>query len=183
MYKWIPIIGYEDYYEISSLGEIRNNKKKILKTYINNSGYECIKLQKEAERKSFLVHRLVALCFYRNTNDEVNHISGDKLNNIVSNLEWVNRSANTQHGLRTGLYDSLYNLKNSLGKKHLKVPTSKYHNVGYDRFRGKWKATIRVNGRNHKQKRFDTEEEAALYVNQLIDELGLLDRPKNIICI
>ena len=31
------------------------------------------------------------------------------------------------------------------------------------------------------QKRFNTEEEAALHVNYIIDTLKLIDRPKNII--
>lgn len=181
MYKWIPIKGYEGYYEISSLGQIRNNRKVILKTYKNNSGYECLKLYKDSNKKSYLVHRLVALTFLNNELNEVNHKDGDKFNNMVTNLEWVTRSENTQHALENGLYNSLFTLKNSLGKKHLKNPTSKYHNVGYDKVRNKWKATIRVNGKNYKQKRFDTEEEAGLYINDLIDELGLTDRPKNII--
>ena len=71
--------------------------------------------------------------------------------------------------------------KNSLGKKHLKNTHSKYHNVTYDKTKQKWTACIRSNGKNLLYKRFNTEEEAALHVNYIIDILGLTDRPKNVI--
>jgi hypothetical protein len=66
------------------------------------------------------------------------------------------------------------------GKKH-KSQVSKYHNVGYDKGRNKWVAVISINNKGSKRKRFNTEEEAALYVNYLLDYHGITDRPKNII--
>jgi hypothetical protein len=66
------------------------------------------------------------------------------------------------------------------GTKH-KSSASKYYNVGYDKSRKKWNACIRIDGINYQQKRFDTEEEAALHVNYLLDYYNITDRPKNVI--
>jgi hypothetical protein len=59
--------------------------------------------------KKFLVHRLVALTHLQNPDDlpEVNHKDGNKLNNRVSNLEWVTRNQNIQHSFDTGLNSSV----------------------------------------------------------------------------
>lgn len=182
--EWKSVKNYEGIYEVSNCGRVRNNRGKILKTYTINSGYECVKFAVNGTRKSFLVHRLVLETF--NPNDdiykkEVNHIDENKHNNYLSNLEWVTSRENKQHSIRAGTYGCLKDIKNSLGKKHLPNTLSKYHNVSYAKNRNKWTATIRVNGKNMMQKRFNTEEEAALHVNYIIDTLKLTDRPKNII--
>lgn len=179
---WKQIPNYEGLYEVSSYGNIRN-ARKLLKFYEINSGYLALKLVKEKQRISPLVHRLVAQSFCSNPNNyaEVNHIDGNKHNNHYSNLEWCTSSFNKQHALAAGYYDNIFMTKNSLGKKHLKNTLSKYHNVTYDKNRQKWTACIRSNGKNLLCKRFNTEEEAALHVNYIIDLFGLTDRPKNVI--
>ena len=51
------------------------------------------------------VHRLLALTFIPNPlgKPEVNHKDGDKLNNLLDNLEWVTKKENAQHAQATGL--------------------------------------------------------------------------------
>lgn len=169
---------YNGYYLIGCNGTI-SNRSKELKTYINNSGYVCIKLTKGGINKHRLIHRLVAETFIPNPDDkrEVNHIDGNKLNNNVCNLEWVTSSENKLHALRTGL--KTYNVPT----KGIKLSnSSRYHNVGFDAGRRKWRAAIRLNGKTYFQKRFDSEEAAALHVNWALDELKLFDRPRNVIC-
>lgn len=77
----------------------------LMKTGINNSGYELAYLCKNSKRKALTVHRLVAKAFIPNPSDlpEVNHKDGDKLNNRVSNLEWSSISDNRKHAYDTGL--------------------------------------------------------------------------------
>jgi hypothetical protein len=166
------------YYLIGSDGSVKN-RTKVLKTYIINSGYEAIKLTAGGIRKHRLVHRLVAEAFVPKllNKNEVNHIDGNKLNNNVCNLEWVSSSENKMHAIAIGLKEYNYPTK---GVKLSSL--SKYHNVGYDAKRAKWKAAIRVNGKTFHQKRFNTEDEAALHVNWALDQLGITDRPRNTVC-
>ena len=171
----LPVVGFEDLYEISSKGRV-SNYRKILSPFVNNSGYQVIDLNINGIRVKKLVHRLVAETFLENplNKKEVNHKDGNKLNNSKENLEWTTSSENKKHALQTGL--KIYNIPTK-GKKLGKA--SKYHNVSYDKSRNKWIGFLRVNKQTYYQKRFDTEIEAAKHVNWIIDILGV-DRPKNI---
>ena len=171
-----PIPGYEGLYEVSNHGRI-SNFRKVLKTYKINSGYVAFKLQKDGKRKSILLHRLVAELFVPNPNGkpEVNHIDGNKENNRADNLEWVSSSENKSHAKASGLWTY-----NEPGKGVKQSSTkSRFHNVRWDNSRQKWVGAVSWNNRPHKPKRFQDEIEAARYVNQLLDELGLHDRPRN----
>ena len=59
------------------------------------------------KNKSCLVHRLVAETFFTFLPDvgnyEVNHISGDKSDNSIYNLNWMTRQENLQHAKDSGL--------------------------------------------------------------------------------
>lgn len=123
MVEWRDIEGYEECYQVSDLGEVRSLTRVrplrsrsgsmtvkvfqgcLMKTGINNSGYELAYLCKNSKRKALTVHRLVAKAFIPNPSDlpEVNHKDGDKLNNRVSNLEWSSISDNRKHAYDTGL--------------------------------------------------------------------------------
>ena len=106
MNKWKEIQGFEGLYKISNEGKIYSNKiNAIMKTYINNNGYECVQLTKNKKRKHFLVHRLVAKAFIPNIDNkpQVNHIDGNKANNRVENLEWYTNSENQIHAYKNGL--------------------------------------------------------------------------------
>jgi hypothetical protein len=113
------IKGYEGYYQISNLGNIKSLsrlvdnhsnfkkllKEKILKASISKTGYYVIDLKKNNQRKTFKIHRLIALHFIKKIQYKnfVNHIDGNKLNNEISNLEWCTIKENNIHAERIGL--------------------------------------------------------------------------------
>jgi hypothetical protein len=96
-------------------GNICNKNGLKMKTSITKNGYEKFNISRPT--KSFLVHRLVASLFIDNTENkpEVNHKDGNKLNNSVSNLEWVSRSENIIHGFEHNLISKD---KGNRGVKH-----------------------------------------------------------------
>ena len=87
---WKPVVGYEDYYEISSMGRVRSldrydNLKHFRKGEINTltkdkNGYLYVSLWKDGKQKVHKVHRLVALHFIPNPNNYpmINHKDTDK---------------------------------------------------------------------------------------------------------
>lgn len=96
---WKPIQGYENNYEISNFGQVRNKiTGKILIGDHNNLGYRRVTLYTPKKQRYF-VHRLVALHFCEGYKKDlvVNHKDGNKQNNYCDNLEWVTRSENDLH--------------------------------------------------------------------------------------
>lgn len=93
------INGYNNYY-IYDNGDVLNiSTNKILKGSIGENGYKYYRLSKNNNKTMFYAHRLVAEHFLENPNllPIVNHKDGNKLNNQLSNLEWVSYSENTKH--------------------------------------------------------------------------------------
>ena len=187
---WVPVHGYEDRYLVSNTGLVKSilcnhgrPKDTLVKAYVrsNTCPYLYVSLWFKDISKTFAVHRLVATAFCENPNNKnvVNHIDGNQLNNNADNLEWVTHSENHKHAYAIGLRSAAEHAKKMIGTKWGK--TSKYHNVSWDETRQKWKATLKHKGKMLFQKRFDTEDDAALYVNLKLDELGFTDRPRNII--
>ncbi len=83
-------------------------KKRFLKPYISDNGYERIRLYKDKGWQSTTVHRLVATLFLEKpkSKDQVNHKNGIKTDNRVENLEWCNNSENQKHSWSMGLIKS-----------------------------------------------------------------------------
>jgi hypothetical protein len=116
MEQWKPVKGYEGYYEISNLGNIRSVDRevatafgysvirsgKILSKVVDAYGYETVHLSRENQKKRHKVHRLVADAFIYNPNNlpSVNHKSENKLDNRVENLEWCTIAYNNSYGTR-----------------------------------------------------------------------------------
>lgn len=114
---WRDVQGYEDAYQVSSLGRARTKtrlvschkkhlrtiKGKMLKPIAKQTGYIQLGLSKNGKIECGLMHRLVAQAFIPNPENkpQVNHIDGNPANNHVSNLEWCTVSENGLHAYRT----------------------------------------------------------------------------------
>lgn len=85
-------------------GRVQNkNTKRFLKPEINKvNGYARYTLCTNGKTKRFLAHRLVAMLYIKNPKNkpEVNHKDGNKLNNVVENLEWNTRGENELHSYK-----------------------------------------------------------------------------------
>ena len=93
---WVRVKGHPNY-EISNFGRVRNRRTgRVLVPVLNRKGgYYRVKL----DGVRYYVHRLVLLSFFNMDGEglDVNHIDGDKLNNHLTNLEWVTRKENIRH--------------------------------------------------------------------------------------
>lgn len=115
---WLPFCE-DPAYLVSNLGRIKTTKKFynrmhsgklltvksrhdiIVGSALSKKGYSRVRLGK----RTYQTHRVVALTWLPNPEKlpQVNHIDGDKLNNSVTNLEWVTNQQNRNHAVRTGL--------------------------------------------------------------------------------
>jgi hypothetical protein len=111
--EWRPVVRYEGWYEVSSLGRVRRiaggkgtrGKAYVLKPW-RLHGYPVVRLyDSESRPNNCFVHLLVARAFCETAPNwtEVNHKDGRHDNNAASNLEWVTHSANMSHALKLGL--------------------------------------------------------------------------------
>lgn len=96
-------------YMITNHGNIYNNTDNHLIAPQLKRGYLSVGLTDNKITKWRLVHRLLALYFIPNNTGldfddlQVNHIDGNKLNNSLSNLEWVTPSENQIHAYENNL--------------------------------------------------------------------------------
>lgn len=101
IWKKIHIAKKETKYSISCKGRVKNDNTGHIRTVqLTNSGYDSQTLSLgNKENVTRYVHRLVAIAFIDNpeSKEQVNHIDGNKLNNITGNLEWVTQEENMKH--------------------------------------------------------------------------------------
>lgn len=105
---WKPVVGYEGFYEVSNLGNVRNARTlEVKKQYVGNNGYKMLRLGgcNKYKKKTVLVHKLVAEAWVENPNNLpcVAHIDESHDNNRSDNLMWVTYKENnnaTLHKIR-----------------------------------------------------------------------------------
>lgn len=115
---WIE--GFEGYYQISNLGNVKAlarkvtksdgvvqyRKERIMDKRLSTDGYYIAKLNVNNKSKSVAIHILVAKAFIPNPNNypEVNHKDCCRTNNLVNNLEWVTHADNVAYSVAKGHY-------------------------------------------------------------------------------
>ena len=85
-------LGYTVYENGDIMGKFG---KKMLKQFLNTSGYLSVNIYIDKKQTTTLVSRIVALCYIPNPDNkpEVDHILSKELtNNNVNNLRWATRS-------------------------------------------------------------------------------------------
>lgn len=115
--EWKPIEGQEGRYDISSLGNVRENawvdRKGKVRPARNRlrdptRRYPAISLCGPEGSHTEKIHRLVAAAFVPYPQDVppehrhllvVHHKDGNPANNVASNLEWCTASHNIQYGM------------------------------------------------------------------------------------
>ena len=124
MEVWRDLKFYEDRYEISNLGQVRDKRTGRFKKAIEkDNGYLVYSFWIDGKTKQEYVHRLVALTFIPNPDDlpQVNHKDENKHNNAVENLEWC-----------TAKYNANY------GTNRLRSVKTQTENGSYERARERW---------------------------------------------
>lgn len=125
---WKDIKNYENLYQISNLGNIKNIKKnKLIKPFISKSTkYLQIDLCKYGIKKRYSIHSLVCNAFISNPNNYkyINHKDENKLNNNANNLEWCTQKYNCNYGSRNQKIG-----EKSRQRKHTKEAKEKISNA------------------------------------------------------
>jgi len=99
---WIPVVGYEEFYVVSSHGRIKSlwfNKERILKGNKQPLGYTAMWVCNKIKNKHVLVHRLICEAFHGSCPDGMQcaHLDGNPKNNRPNNLKWVTPKENQSH--------------------------------------------------------------------------------------
>ena len=102
------IEGFDKEYGATRSGQVYSFiRGKFLQQIKNSRGYYQVRLCKDGKSTPYLVHRLVAQTFIsvpkhlQHISVEkltIDHISGDKSNNSIQNLQWLTRGDNLRKG-------------------------------------------------------------------------------------
>lgn len=141
---WKDVLGYEGIYKISNNGRVKSLSRKswngkawhdrdecILKNHTSKVGYLSVGLHRNGKKKTVFVHKLVAMAFLYHTpcghDLVIDHINNNKSDNRALNLQLTTMRHNVSKDRKKG--------------------TSKYTGVHWDKNANRWKASIRIDGK------------------------------------
>jgi thymidylate synthase ThyX len=109
--NWVPIAGWEAYYEVSDFGRVRrvsggrgSRSFGRCKALTESQGRLVVSLNRPGQQEVCLVHRLVATAFLGDAPEDcqVCHNDGNALNNRADNLRWDTVQSNADDRTRDG---------------------------------------------------------------------------------
>ncbi len=116
---WVPVLGYEGYYEVSNTGKVRSlprllrradghfskHKGRELNPSVGRTGYLFVNLSANGVAVTKYVHVIVWVAFYGAVPYwlEINHEDGIKANCHIDNLDLTTPKGNTRHAMQHGL--------------------------------------------------------------------------------
>ena len=120
--RWLPVVGWEGYYEVSDLGRVRSvdrviryrdgrttrQKGLLLRIYTNPDGYRSIQLSRSGSLTRRSIYQLVAESFHGprpTSTSEVQHLNGNSSDDRASNLRWGTKSDNTYDSVAHGTHN------------------------------------------------------------------------------
>jgi hypothetical protein len=115
--RWLPIPGFEGFYEVSDLGDVRSVTRVVERTnhsamtiqgrllvpqFRPDTGYYVVKLSKENRKRNYYIHRLVLMAFVGLPvdGDEACHGNDIRTDNRLVNLRWDSHRENVRDALR-----------------------------------------------------------------------------------
>lgn len=166
-----PVFGYEGVYEFSNFGNLRSksatrgNRWKLKKETVFPSGYQGFCLSYENRREMKYTHQL----FWEYEYDMpipaghcIDHISGDRSNNDISNLRLTTHGGNMRGA-----------------RKKSEGTSSKYRGVSWQSGSQRWRAMIGYKGKYYYAGLHKSEEAAARAWNKRAKALGFYDEALN----
>lgn len=139
--RWLPVVGYEGYYEVSDRGRVRSLPRltrkgnlqdgRILRPSGRKSGYRRVDLWVNGVGRTHLVHGLMMEAFAgpRPEGMEIRHLDGNPGNNYwPGNLAYGTRSENQQDTVRHGRHRNAS--KTHCDSGHEFIPENTYDNHG-----------------------------------------------------
>lgn len=119
---WLPVAGYEGFYEVSNQGRVRSIDRvielssgysstrrvrgRVLGQKTRNGAHMFVDLSKHNSVQRKWVHRLVLEAFVRprRPGEIARHLDGNARNNSVENLAWGTFSENTADSVEHGTH-------------------------------------------------------------------------------